>query len=69
MRVELYVLKVSNVRYESRIIRFILVLKQIIDIFTIGNTVARIVTGICWNKSDHFSPWHSSSTLGSAHLA
>ena len=24
---------------------------------------------ILWNKSDHFSPWHSSSTLGSAHLA
>ena len=22
-----------------------------------------------WNKSDHFSPWHSSSELGSAHLA
>ena len=22
-----------------------------------------------WNKSDHFSPWHSSSKLGSAHLA
>ena len=47
MRVELYVFKVSNVRYESRIIRFILVLKRIIDTFAIGNAVVRIVTEIC----------------------
>ena len=35
-----------------------------------AKTVIRpLCTNMLWNLSDHFSPWHSSSTLGSAHLA
>lgn len=44
MRVDLYVFKVSNVRYESRFVCFVFVLKRTIDTFAVGDAVARIVT-------------------------